>query len=106
MTTKFNNDWSIGAIVAAGMSTLSVLTTLGSVVWFAAKLSYSVSVIPPMQSQVGANTRDIAVLQDKQTYSDSRYQEILSQLATINVKLDNQQKDLYNAGVTRNNPSK
>lgn len=101
MMANIDNRWSVGAIVSAVMAGLAVISSAASGLYFTAKVADAVSAIPQIQMQVTKNTMDIAVLQDKQSYGDARYQEIIGQLTTINAKLDNQQRDLYNAGFSR-----
>lgn len=81
-------EWTIGTVLAALTSTISLLATLVTVVWFAAKLDIVSQRVPSVQQRQNEQDRAIAVLQDQQHYTDLRYAEIMTQLATINQKLD------------------
>lgn len=83
-------EWTIGTVLAALTSVLSLLATLCTVIWFAAKLDTVTQHVPTIQQRQQENERSIAVLQDQQHYTDLRYAEIMTQLATINQKLDAQ----------------
>lgn len=81
-------EWTVGTVLAAITSILSLLATLCTVIWFAAKLDTVTQRVPTIQQRQQENDRAIAVLQDQQHYTDLRYAEIMTQLAAINQKLD------------------
>lgn len=83
-------EWTVGTVLAALTSILSLLATLCTVIWFAAKLDTVTQHVPTIQQRQMEQDRAIAVLQDQQHYTDLRYAEIMAQLATINQKLDAQ----------------
>lgn len=83
-------EWTVGTVLAALTSILSLLATLCTVIWFAAKLDTVTQHVPTIQQRQMEQDRAIAVLQDQQHYTDLRYAEIMTQLATINQKLDAQ----------------
>lgn len=83
-------EWTVGTVLAAITSILSLLATLCTVIWFAAKLDTVTQHVPTIQQRQQDQDREIAVLQDQQHYTDIRYAEIMTQLATINQKLDTQ----------------
>jgi hypothetical protein len=83
------NTWTFGTVLTATTSVVSLLATLITVVWFAAKLDTVTQHVPSIQQRQQEQDRSIAVLQDQQHYTDIRYAEIMAQLAAINQKLDN-----------------
>lgn len=83
----FTNDWTTGTILASVTSIMSLLGMVGSVIWFSARVDATVSVIPNMAKQQETNTQAIAIEATKQLYTDSRYVEIQTQLANIQVQL-------------------
>lgn len=93
--------WSLGSIVSAIASVMAVLSVLAGLIWGYAGVTYATQSIPKIQAQQEANKLDIAVLKTQQANSDARYSEILSQLATMNSKLDrlNDQKADKNANL-------
>lgn len=92
------NVWTIGTILAATTSVVSLLSMLGGGIWFAARISDTTKDIPQLSSVQRANTLSIAVLQNQQHYTDLRYAEIMTQLAVINQKLDKQREDEQRRG--------
>lgn len=82
-------EWTIGTVLAALTSIFSLLATLCTVIWFAARLDTVTQHVPSIQQRQQEQDRSIAVLQDQQHYTDIRYAEIMTQLAAINQKLDN-----------------
>lgn len=83
--------WSAAGIAAAIGSVVATLSIIGTLWWAAAGVAYSAQRIPTLEQQQEINTRDIAVLKQAQQYSDARYSEILTQLRSINDKLDRKQ---------------
>lgn len=90
---EVKREWTIGTVLAAITSTVSLLATVVTVVWFAAKLDTVTQHVPSIQQRQSEQDRAIAVLQDQQHYTDLRYAEIMTQLAVINQKLDKQRED-------------
>lgn len=75
-------------MIAAGSSLLGSVVIICGLIWGYAGVTFATRSIPEIQAQQVSNTRDIAVLKAQQANSDSRYSEILGQLATMNAKLD------------------
>lgn len=88
LTYQNQRHWSVGGIFAAVLSLISLITIIGSIWWFAARISYATDKIPTFETQQQTNTRDISNLQLQQKFSDSRYTEILTQLRQINRKIE------------------
>lgn len=82
------SQWTIGTILAVVTGISSLLATLCTVIWFAAKLDTATQHVPSIQQRQNEQDRAIAVLQDQQHYTDLRYAEIMTQLTAINQKLD------------------
>lgn len=80
--------WTIGTLFSAMLAGLSILGLLANVEWGYASVNAQVRNLPEMIAQQGKNTTDIAKLQTQQANSDTRFTEILSQLARLNDKLD------------------
>ena len=97
-----DRTWTLGTVLAAVGSLLSLVSFIGGMIWFAAELKESTKNIPgilakqtDLSSVQGKQSQDIAVLQDQQHYTDMRYAEIMSQLAKISEKIDQQNKEFY-----------
>lgn len=86
-----DRKWSAAGVVAAIGSVTATLAVIGAFWWAAAGVAYSAQRIPQLEQQQEINTRDIAVLKQAQQYNDARYAEILTQLRSINDKLDRKQ---------------
>jgi hypothetical protein len=86
------NSWSTGTILASLTSILSLLTVIGSIIWYSARVGYVVDNIPPTISNIKtrqeSHDADIAVLKNQMQYTNVRYAEIQLELAKINDKLD------------------
>jgi hypothetical protein len=87
------NSWTLGTVLAATTSVMSLLSMLIGGVWFAARLDESTKNIPAIILQVNQRARDVAVLQNQQHYTDMRYAEIMTELAKINEKLDRRRQE-------------
>lgn len=85
---RVERSWTIGTVLAASCSLVSVLVVIFGAIWAYAGVSYAAQNIPSLQVQQASNTRDIAVLKANQTNSDTRYAEILNQLVRLNDKVD------------------
>lgn len=83
----FKNAWTTGTILASGTSIISLLTMVGSIIWFSARADATLSTIPTLQKQQELNTQAIQGEAIKQSYTDSRYMEIQAQLANIQTQL-------------------
>lgn len=92
----FSNVWTIGSVCSLLASLGSLLAIVVGGIWFAARLDLSTKEIPELIRAKNEQAKEIAVLQDQQRYTDSRYAEIMLQLARINAKLDQQNEYLYN----------
>jgi len=86
-----HRKWSAAGVVATVGSLAATLAVIGAFWWAAAGVAYSAQRIPALEQQQEINTRDIAVLKQAQQYNDARYGEILTQLRSINDKLDRKQ---------------
>lgn len=71
---RVERTWSIGSVIAAGSSLLGSIVIICGLIWGYAGVTFATRSIPEIQAQ--------------QANSDSRYSEILGQLATMNAKLD------------------
>ena len=89
---RVKNVWTLGTVLSATTSLCSLGTMLVGGAWFASKINDSVVTIPKLTSQEYTLMQEVAVLQDQQHYTDMRYAEIMTQLASINQKLDNVQR--------------
>lgn len=89
---RVDHSWTTGTIMAAATSAMSMLTMLGTIVWFSAHLDGTVRIIPDIQKQQIINSESIAVLQSQMNYTNIRYAEIQLALAKINEKLDRRDK--------------
>ena len=83
----FKNAWTTGTLLASGTSIISLLTMVGSIIWFSARADVTLSIVPSLQKQQELNTQAIQGEAIKQSYTDSRYLEIKTQLANIQTQL-------------------
>ncbi len=93
--------WTIGTVIAAIGSVVTVVTVIVGLVWGYAGISYSTQKIPSLEQTVAAHAqqqeidvRDIAVLKSQQANNATQYGQIMAQLGSLGDKLDqlNQQK--------------
>lgn len=87
--------WTIGTVLAASLSLVSLLSVLVGIIWGYARVTYATDSIPAMQAEERAqhaasesNRQDISNLKIQQTYNDAHYAEILMQLSKIDAKMD------------------
>jgi hypothetical protein len=73
-------SWTVGTVLAATLSAASLLSMIGSVIWFEAQLNDSTKNIPVLLQKESDDAKQIAVLQDQQHYTDERYAEIMAKL--------------------------
>lgn len=88
-----SNSWTLGTVLASITSLLSLLGMIGTVIWFSSHVNDAVAGIPATNDRSLLNAKEITVLKVQQQYTDMRYAEIMTQLAKINQKLD-EQRDL------------
>lgn len=88
-------SWTIGTVLAATMSLVSVISVLVAIIWGYAKVTYATDFIPSIQASVMAqrdaneiNRQDISNLKIQQSYNDAHYAEILIQLHQLDAKMD------------------
>lgn len=89
------HTWTIGTVLAASMSLVSLLSVLMGMTWGYARVSNATDAIPAIQADARAqhavsevNRQDISNLKIQQTYNDAHYAEILMQLSKIEGKVD------------------
>ena len=80
--------WTIGTVLAATCSVVSLLSVLVAITCGYARVSYVTDNVPTVKAQQEALVRDVAVLKIQQQNGDSRYGEILTQLNKLNDKVD------------------
>lgn len=84
------NSWTTGTILASCTSILSLLGMLGSVIWFSSHVNDAVAGIPALVTKTSLTREEVTTLKVQQQYTDMRYAEIMTELAKINQKLDEQ----------------
>lgn len=82
-------SWTLGTVLAASMSAVSLISAIASVIWFEAQLSDDTKNIPILIQKENDDSRQIAVLQDQQHYTDERYAEIMAKLDQIQIEINN-----------------
>jgi len=85
---RVERSWTIGTVLAATCSVVSLLSVLIAITWGYARVTYATDNIPDMKRKQEANTQDISNLKLQQTYNDAHYAEILLQLSKIDGKVD------------------
>jgi len=99
---QVQRTWTVGTVLASITSILSLISLIGGIFWFASQLDSATKGIPDilrkqaeMTEKTNKQAMEIAVLQDQQNYTNTRYAEIMSRLAEINAKLDRQNEKFY-----------
>lgn len=83
-----DRSWTVGTVLASVTSVLSLLTMLGSFIWFEARIKYVTDNVPELEKQEVLSQQNIAVLQDQQRYADLHYAEIMTKLDRIELTLN------------------
>lgn len=87
-----DKTWTVGTVLASVTSILSLVTMIGSCIWFAAKVDDATATVPAIQKEEVLTEQNVAVLQDQQKYTDARYIEIMEKLKEIDIKLDRRER--------------
>lgn len=80
--------WTIGTVLAAACSVVSLLSVLVAITWGYARVAYATDNLPGIKAQQEVISRDVAVLKIQQQNGEAKYAEILAQLNKISDKVD------------------
>ena len=89
---KTENSWTTGTILASLLSGMSLLSMLGSIIWFSSHVNDAIAEIAPVAKEQQADHSDIVTLKVEQQYTDTRYAEIMVQLGKIDEKLNDSRR--------------
>ena len=94
-------EWTIGTVLsfAGSLATLSVF--VGGLVWGYSRVTEATTWVPALREEVVSEKTDIAVLKVEQENQAQQNEEILSQLSSINRKLDRIQESKADKDVTQ-----
>jgi TolA-binding protein len=81
-------SWTIGTVLAAACSIVSLLSVLVAITWGYARVTYATDNVPAMKAKQEVIERDVAVLKTQQQNGEAKYSEILAQLNKISDKVD------------------
>lgn len=85
---RVERSWTIGTVLAAGASLVSILVVVVGMVWGYAGISYATSAIPQVQTTQDQIKQRVVALEANQKNGDDKQAEILQQLYRLNDKLD------------------
>ena len=85
---RIEPTWTLGTVLAASCSVVSLLAVLVGITWGYARVTYATDAVPVLKAKQDQIVHDVAVLQTQQQASDAKFAEILAQLNKISDKVD------------------
>lgn len=82
------HSWTIGTVLAAGASLVTILVVVAGMIWGYAGVSYATNSIPQVQTTQDELKQRVSVLEANVKSGDAKQTEILQQLYRLNDKID------------------